>query len=603
MAVGRADCRPPMPVNRSSLCLFLVACLGACAPRATVVPEPAPVAMPTPADAAFSRLAREFLEAYAAQNPVRATGLGLHRYDTELPDLSAAAHERRARELRNWLARLERIDRQALTGDAVFDARILENALRADLLELEEVREWRRNPMVYNGVIAYGLSSLSSREFAPVEERMRSLVARLEKVPAVIAAAKANLTDVPRPWAEQALKDIQGTGVYLRKDLPQALEAQGAARVDAGLRQALEAARKKAEGEVEGFARWLEKELLPRANGDFRLGRALFEKKLALEEHVELSAEQLRDINEKAIRFYQAWVAREAARIDPQRTPAEVMATIAGDYPSAEELIPTARRQLQEVQRFVLDKGLVTLPSERLPTVRETPPYARMGFASMETPGPFEQRGTEAYYNITNVEPDWTPEQKAQHLTYFNRSGLLGITVHEAMPGHFVQLLYESRIPTDVRKVFTPASLVEGWAHYAEQMMVDEGLGGGDPAVRLGQLRRALQRHARWHAALALHVFGESVEQAAKRYAEIAYFESFPALREVQRGTFNPTYLYYALGRMQILKLREDYRRHLEARGQAFSLRDFHDRFLQLGLPVTLARQVLLPGDTAPSLE
>jgi len=559
--------------------------------------------MLTPADAEFSRFAREYLDWYYAQHPVRATGLGIHRYDRELPDLSAEAHGRKARALQDWLARLERIDRSALTGDAALDAPILENALRADLLELEEVRSWRRNPMIYNGTIVYGLSSLSSREFAPVEERVRSLLARMAGIPAVIAAAKANLADVPKPWAEQALKDTRGTVTYLRKDLPQALEAQGLARVDALLREEFEAARKKVAAEVEDFARWLEQEVLPQARGDFRLGKALFEKKLALEEHVALSAEQLRDINEAAIRRYHAWVAREAARFDPKLTPAQVMEAIAKDHPSAEELIPLARRQLQEVQRFVLDKGLVTLPSERLPTVRETPPYARMGFASMDTPGPFEQHATEAFYNITNVEPDWTPEQKAQHLTYFNRAGLLGITVHEAIPGHFVQLLYEAQIPTEVRKVFTPASLVEGWAHYTEQMMVDEGLGGGDPAVRLGQLRRALQRHARWYAALALHVFGEPVEAVAKRYGEIAFFEPFPALREVQRGTFNPTYLYYALGRMQILKLREDYRHYQEVRGQPFSLRDFHDHLLRLGLPLTLARQALMPGDTAPSLE
>jgi uncharacterized protein (DUF885 family) len=558
---------------------------------------------PTAADAEYTRFAREYLDWYYAANPVRSTNLGLHAYDTRLPDLSAEALQRKAEELHGWLARLERLDRSRLTGDAVFDVRVLENALRADLLELEEVRDWQRNPMLYNDTIANGLSSLSQREFAPVDERMRSLMARMEGIASVVAAAKANLRDVPKPWAEQALRDTRGTVGFLRSDLPKALEAQGLGNVDAALRQDFSAALARATAEVEGFAQWQEKELLPKANGDFRLGRALFEKKLALEEHVELTAEQLRDINERAIREYQAWVAREAARVDATKTPVAVMNALAHDYPSAEELIPTARKQLEECQRFVVEKGLLTLPSERLPTVRETPPYARMGFASMDTPGPFETRATEAFYNITNVEPGWTEEQKAQHLTYFNRAGLLGVTVHEAMPGHFVQLLYEAQIPTEVRKVFTPASLVEGWAHYVEQMMVDEGLGGGDPAVRLGQLRRALQRHARWHAGLSMHAFGETVEGAAKRYAEIAYFEAFPALREVQRGTFNPTYLYYALGRMQILKLREDYKRYLEARGQTFSLREFHDRFLRLGLPVSLARQALMPGDTGPSLE
>jgi uncharacterized protein (DUF885 family) len=558
---------------------------------------------PSAADAEYTRFAREYLDAYYAAHPVRATNLGLHAHDTRLPELTAEAFQRRAEALHGWLARLERLERSTLTGDAVFDVRILENALRAELLSLEETREWQRDPMFYNSLLASGLSSLTQREFAPVEERMRSLMARMAGVPAVVASAKANLRDVPKPWAEQALRDTRGTVGFLRTDLPKALEAQGLARVDAALRQEFSTVLARATAEVEGFARWQEQELLPKANGDFRLGRALFEKKLALEEHVALTAEQLRDINERAIREYQAWVAKEAARVDATKSPAEVMDALVHDHPTAEELIPTARKQLEECQRFVLEKGLLTLPSERLPTVRETPPYARMGFASMDTPGPFETRATEAFYNITNVEAGWTEEQKAQHLTYFNHAGLLGITVHEAMPGHFVQLLYEAQIPTEVRKVFTPTSLVEGWAHYVEQMMVDEGFGGGAPAVRLGQLRRALQRHARWYAGLSMHAFGESVEGAAKRYAEIAYFEPFPALREVQRGTFNPTYLYYALGRMQILKLREDYRRYLEARGQTFSLRDFHDRFLRLGLPVSLARQVLMPGDTGPSLE
>ncbi len=587
---------------RATLCCAVLLLVPACASRTGSGPSASAMAS-TPADAEYARFAREYLDWYYAAHPVRSTSLGLHQYDSRVQDLSAEALQRQAKELHGWLARLERLDRASLTGDAVFDVRILENAIRAELLELEEERGWQRNPMLYNSVIAHGLSSLSQREFAPVEERVRSLMARMERIPAVVAAAKANLRDVPKPWAEQGLRDTRGTVGFLRSDLPKALEAQGLARVEAALRQEFSAALARAVAEVEGFVRWQEQELLPKANGDFRLGKALFEKKLALEEHVELTAEQLRDVNERAIRRYQEWVAKEAARVDAAKSPVEVMDALVHDHPTAEELIPMARKQLEECQRFVMEKGLLTLPSQALPTVRETPPYARMGFASMDTPGPFETRATEAFYNITNVEPEWTEEQKAQHLTYFNRAGLLGITVHEGMPGHFVQLLYEARIPTEVRKVFTPASLVEGWAHYVEQMMVDEGFGGGDPAVRLGQLRRALQRHARWYAGLSMHAFGESVENAAKRYAEIAYFEPFPALREVQRGTFNPTYLYYALGRMQILKLREDYQRYLEARGQTFSLRDFHDRFLQLGLPVSLARQSLMPGDTGPSLE
>jgi uncharacterized protein (DUF885 family) len=168
------------------------------------------------------------------------------------------------------------------------------------------------------------------------------------------------------------------------------------------------------------------------------------------------------------------------------------------------------------------------------------------------------------------------------------------------MPGHYVQLMWRDRLPSDVRKVFLPSSVVEGWAHYVEQMMVDEGLGDGDPTVRLGQLRRALQRHARWDAGLGMHVFDETVDEAADRFREIAYFAEFPALREAQRGTYNPTYLVYALGRMEILALREDYRRYVEARGEPFSLREFHDRFLSLGLPISLAREAMMPDADRP---
>ncbi|HEX8433075.1 MAG TPA: DUF885 domain-containing protein [Longimicrobium sp.] len=585
------------------------ALLAGCAPPAAPASSPAAAPSPTTAsagvaEARYQRFARHALDLHYAANPVRSTALGLHQFDTRMPDLSRAGIGTRAGELTGLLIALKQIDREQLRGDSYWDYQVLDYALRAELLELEEVRSWRKNPSFYNGAIAGGLASLSSREFAPVEQRMESLVARMRQIPAVTAAARANLVpaEVPRLWADDAVRNTRGTVSFLRLDLPRALASQGMERVSPALRARFDSAHAAAIREVGAYADWIEREVVPVARGDFRLGRDVFERKLRYEEHVELDAEQLRGINEAAIRRYHAWVATEAARVDRTRTPVAIMDSITRVHPTPERLIPTARAQLDTIRRFIVERGIVTLPSDRMPTVRETPEYARQGFASMDTPGPFERVATEAFYNITNVDPAWTAEQKAQHLTYFNYAGLLGITVHEAMPGHFVQLLYEAQIPTEVRKVFNSASVVEGWAHYAEQMMVDEGLGGGDPGVRLGQLRRALQRHARWHAGLSMHAFGDSVENAAKRFEQIAFFAAFPALRETQRGTNDPTYLYYALGRMQILKLREDYKAYVESQGRTFSLRDFHDRFLRLGLPVALARKVMIPVDTAPSL-
>ena len=212
----------------------------------------------------------------------------------------------------------------------------------------------------------------------------------------------------------------------------------------------------------------------------------------------------------------------------------------------------------------------------------------------MSAPGPFEKTANEAYYNITPVDPEWDATKAREHLTYFNYPGLLGITVHEAFPGHYVQLLYRPQIASDVRKILSPETLIEGWAHYSEQMMVDENLGNGDPKVRLGQLRRALQRHARWYACLAIHAFDVPLEEAIERFQKIAYFAAFPARRETERATYDAIYLYYALGRMQILELRKDYQKQVEAAGKTFSLREFHDRFLRTGLPPSLAREVLL---------
>jgi uncharacterized protein (DUF885 family) len=548
-------------------------------------------------DDAFAALSREFLEWYYANHPVRATSLGVHRYDGKLPDFSRDGIRRRADELDRWLERLATIEREDLDGDAYYDHPVLDHAMRAQLLDLREIEGWRRNPMVYNRAVADGAALLIDRQFAPLEERLLDLTSRMEQVAGLLSAARANLDDVPRLWAELALRDARGTSTFLARTVPDALREQGVGEVEARLAARWERARERAVEQLDRFGVWLSDELLPRANGDFRLGRELFERKLLYEEHFSLSADELRSLNEEAIERYRRWVEEEARRIDPAGTPAEVMRAVAERFPEPDELIATAERDVLQARDFVVHNEIVTLPSDLLPTVRPTPAYARSGFASMSTPGPFETVATEAYYNITNVDPDWTEEQKHQHLTYFNYAGLLGISIHEAMPGHFVQLLFRQQVPTDVRKVFTPNSLVEGWAHYTEQMMIDEGLGDGDAAIRLGQLRRALQRHARWEVGLSMHAFGEPLEQAAERFEEIAYFSPFPALRETQRGTYNPTYLYYALGRMEIFRLREDYRAWLERRGERFELREFHDRLLRLGLPLPLAREALMPGD------
>jgi uncharacterized protein (DUF885 family) len=543
----------------------------------------------------FRLVATGALIDYYAAHPVRATRLGIHEHDTELPDLSSAGVRRRTTELHEWLEWLGTIERESLEGDLFFDHRILEYAIRAELLELEEVRGWTRNPMEYNKVLADGLASLIDRRFAPLETRLEAMITRLGQYPRVIGAATKNLESVPALWAEIGLRNTRGTLSYLTTDIPSALREQGLDDLDPALIKRWEKARRRGLKQLGAFVEWLENDLMPRANGDFRLGRDLLQRKLLYEEHVTVTVEALSVMNERAIEGYRLRVEEEARRIDPDRAPQEIVAEIVSNYPTPQQLIAQARADVEKARDLVVKRNLLTLPTDTLPIVRPTPEFERSGFASMSTPGPFEDVATEAYFNITNVDPSWSSERQEQHLTYFNYPGLLGISVHEAMPGHFVQLLYRRDYPTDLRKVFLGKTLIEGWAHYVEQMMVDEGLGDGDPVVRLGQLRRALQRHARWSAAMRLHAFEASVESTANAFSEIAFFAPFPALRETQRGTYEPTYLYYALGRMQILALRADYRAYVESRGETFSLREFHDRLLSLGLPLPMARQAMMP--------
>jgi uncharacterized protein (DUF885 family) len=249
-----------------------------------------------------------------------------------------------------------------------------------------------------------------------------------------------------------------------------------------------------------------------------------------------------------------------------------------------------------------VDHQIIDIPSDVRPIVAETPPYARVGtLASMDTPGAFERKATEAFYYVTPVEPDWDARHAEEHLRLYNRSVMDIITIHEAFPGHYIQFLYVKQFPTKTRKLLAANTNVEGWAHYSEQMIVEEGYGNGDPKVRLAQLVEALLRDCRWVVGMKEHTQGMSVDEGAKRYfTDQCFQEPANAYEEARRGAYNPTYLYYTLGKLEIYKLRADYQK---AKGNAFSLRDFHDRFVaQGGVPIRLIRRILLPGDTAAVL-
>lgn len=573
-----ASCDPPTPAPDP-------------APRASASATPAALASApvAPPNADLARFVDDYFDAQFVFSPVGGTETGLHKYDALFPDRSRAAHEKRAAEVKAFGERLAAIDRAKLSFDEQIDAQALEADLRATIFHLETLREWESNPMMYTGSPGSAVDVLIKRDFSPAAERLRSVVARLEKVPALYEAAKQNVKNPPKEFTDLAIRMAGGSVGYFEKTLPG--WAKQAAGADAALYASFEAANKKVVEATKAYATWLKTDLKPRSKGKYAIGAEHFATLLKLEEMVETPLDQVLARGEAQLqKDYDAFVAT-AKLIDEKKTPAQVMKALSDEHPTAEDLIPSVRRTVEDARRFLVEKGIVTVPSDVRPRIEETPPFQRSGgFASMDTPGPFESKATEAFYYVTPVETEWDKKHKEEHLRLFNPYVVAMINVHEAFPGHYLQFLYAPKFPTKTRKLVGAGTNSEGWAHYTEQMMVDQGFGDKNPKVRLAQLQEALLRDCRYVVGIKLHTAGWTVEQGAKLFEEKGFQEPANAYEESRRGAYNPTYLYYTLGKLEIQKLRDEYMQKTGA-----TLKQFHDAFVSQGaLPIPLVRKILL---------
>jgi uncharacterized protein (DUF885 family) len=529
-----------------------------------------------PLNSSFGSLVDDYFDAKFTFEPSSGTAAGFHEFDTRVEDLSRRAIEARIAELKRFQDRLLALDIPSLSFDDGIDAGVLAESVRGDLLDMETLRNWEKNPMVYAALPGSAADSLIKRSFAPAPDRLRSLIERLKAIPALFGAARENVKNPPVEFTELAIRMAKGSEAFFRVSV--SAWAKEAAAGDAKLLSAFEATNAPVVAESREFAAWLEKDLLPRSKGAYAIGAESFLKKLRYEDGVGLPLAALLAKGEGRLqKDYDAFV-ETARRIDPGKTPSEVMTSLSANHPTAGDLLPSVRRSLEDARRFLVERGLVTIPSEVRPRVEETPPYARAGsFASMDTPGPFELKATEAFYYVTPVEPEWDATHQEEHLRGFNATVMPIVNVHEVWPGHYLQFLYAQRFPTKTRKLVFCGTNVEGWAHYTEQMMVDEGFGGGDPRVRLAQLSEALLRDCRYVVGIKLHTQGMTVEEGTRVFMEKGFQERANA------------FLYYTLGKLMILDLREDYRAK-----KGGTLRDFHDAFVaQGGLPIPLVRRIL----------
>jgi uncharacterized protein (DUF885 family) len=553
------------------------------------------------ASAAFRSFVDDYFTELYRFNPTLGTSNGFHEYDDKLEDWSADAYRKRLEIVKSQLARVQALHtpKSPLSADEAIDASILEGQLRSEILDIETLNTYRRNPINYVSMPGSAIDLILKRNFAVPAERLRSIIARLRQVDPLLRHMRENVTEPPKEFTDLAVRISKGSVGFFRDTV--AAWAKDAAGNDAALFNDFQTANRSVITAFETTTRYLEGDLKPKSKGLYAIGRTNFMNKLLYEEMVDIPYERLLAIGEANLeKDYRDFVAT-ARKIDSSKSAAAVFASLANDHPTEKDLIPFAKQTVEGIRQFIVEHKIVTIPSDVRPIVTETPPYARSGtFASMDTPGAYEKVAKEAFYYITPPEKEWTPKHKEEHLRLYNRPVMDIITVHEAYPGHFVQFLYAKQFPTKTRKLIACGSNAEGWAHYSEQMMVEEGFANGDPKIRLAQLSEALLRDCRYVVGIKLHTRNMTVEQGARVFVERGFQEPANAFEESRRGAYNPTYLYYTLGKLQIYKLRADYEK---AKGDAFSLQEFHDNFVkQGGIPIKLMRQVLLPGDTAPTL-
>lgn len=554
---------------------------------------------PTAAGAAeLSRFTERYFDSYFSFNPSEGTSAGLHKYDPQLEERSQTRIRARVAELQSQAPAIAAIRKMALRPQDAIDAEILANRIQAELLDLTEIRVWR-SPLYYAGIPGNSVDLLMKREFAPAAERLERVTSRIRQMPALIEAMRDNTLEPPREFTDLSIRILRGSIPFFRDSVAQ--WARTAAGANTRLLAEFNGANRAAVASMEVAAKHLEDNVSRLSTGKYAIGEANFLAKLKYEELVEMPLDRLLAIGEARLdQDHQAFI-EVAKQVAPGRSPQDAMAVLEAQHPTEAGLMDFARNTLDSVKQFVVSRNIVSIPSEAMPKIEPTPPYARSGsFASMDTPGAYEDSAKEAFYYVTPTEPDWTAAHKEEHLRLYNRPVMDLITIHEAFPGHYVQFLYAKQFPTKVRKLVFCGTNAEGWAHYAEQMMLEEGFGGGDPKIRLAQLSEALVRDARYVAGIRLHTSGWSVDQATRLFEEKAFMQHANAFEEARRGTWNPTYLYYTLGKMEIYKLREDYK---QAKGSAYSLAKFHEEFVkQGGIPIRLVRRVLMPGNTGSDL-
>ena len=545
-------------------------------------------------DQAVDALAERAIREHWEFVPTAGSRIGRHEYDGRLPDFSGGRVSRRIEELHRTLAQLSSLPPEEAEGTdraASMDAlsrNLLEMFLRRELFSLEEMRTLHNNPQRQVGYI--GVGSYVQRDYAPLPDRLRSAIAVLRQVPDFLNTLDGiTETELGEPIREMAVEAYRGMASFYNTGLADASTQCAAIAPDVAAE--FDVARKTAGAAVVDFTQRLQdRKIRP----EFAIGSDLYSRMLEVGEGVDTPLLDVLSIGQANLEQNLRRLDEAAALVAPGKSVREAVAQVAANHPAADALIPETRAMLEDIRQALIDHDIISVPSGERCQVTETPSYMRYAFAAMDSPGGLEEVATEAFYYVTPVEPDWTPRQQEEWLTNFNYHTLKIISVHEVYPGHFVHNLHNRHgggLPL-INRVATSYAFTEGWAHYTEEMMLETEYGRDNPALWLTQLLEALVRNCRYLCSLGMHTQGMTVDEATQFFQAHAYMEEHPARREALRGTFDPGYLNYTLGKLMLLKLRQDWRRQ---EGSEYSLRRFHDATLSWGAPpVPLLRQAML---------
>ena len=533
---------------------------------------------------------KRFVEAYLIAQPSFAVYAGRHEFDGQLPDWSPAALTKEAQWLRSEREQALAFATRSLDEHQRFERDYLVSIIDSDLFWRESAQWPYKNPMFFSR--ALDPSVYITRAYAPLAQRLRAYTAYAKAIPLAVRHIQNNLrTPLPRPYIEIGKKVFGGLALYYEKDVPPVF----ASVQEVELQRDFQAANGEAAKAMKGLVRWLEDQQA-QATDDFALGAELFRKMLHEAEGVNIPLDYLEQIGRQDLDRNFTALHEACSAYTPGKTTADCIAKEQMAKPGSGTLA-AARQQLPDLKTFILAKGLVSIPGTEEAQVAESPPYKRWNLAYIDIPGPFDE-GLPSIYYVALPDPSWSKTEREAYVP--SKADLLFITVHEVWPGHFLQFQHAKRLPSRFGQVFHTYTFTEGWAHYAEEMMWEAGLGNGDPEIHVGQLRMALLRDVRLLSAIGLHTKGMTLEASERMFREQAYQDPGNAKQQAARGTFDPAYLNYTLGKLMIRKLREEW---TKTRGGREAWHTFHDQLLSYGSPIIpLVRRAMLGDEAGPPL-